>query len=80
MWGVPPMQYKKKDNMVKDKQIKFVEELRSLINRHNLESISNTPDFILTEYLMICLDNFDVITNTRTAWFKELEDTKTENT
>lgn len=54
----------------------FIKELTTLINKHNRENISNTPDFILAEYLMACLDNFEVITNVRTVWFKELKDTK----
>lgn len=64
--------------MEKDKETEFIKELTSLINRYNRESISNTPDFILAEYLMACLDNFDVITNIRTVWFEELEN-KTNN-
>lgn len=44
---------------------KFKKELTSLINKYNLESISNTPTFILAEYLMRCLESFNLITNAR---------------
>ena len=33
----------------------FQKELRHLINRHCVENRSNTPDFILAEYMMKCL-------------------------
>lgn len=37
----------------------FRKELEELINRHSMESGSNTPDFILADYLMACLRAFD---------------------
>lgn len=37
----------------------FVIELGELINRHRLENASDTPDFILANYLMDCLAAFD---------------------
>ena len=36
----------------------FLKELTSLINKHNLESLCNTPDFIIAEYLVECLANY----------------------
>lgn len=57
--------------MEKDKENEFVKELTSLINRYSRENISNTPDFILAEYLMVCLDNFETMVNVRTAWYGE---------
>lgn len=30
----------------------FIDELKSLINRHSLDAATNTPDFILTAYLV----------------------------
>lgn len=71
MWDAPPMRYGKKDNMIKGKEVEFKRELKSLINRYNRESISNTPDFILAEYLMVCLDNFETMVNVRTVWYGE---------
>ena len=37
----------------------FEDELKSLLNRYSKENASNTPDFILAEYLMRCLDNYN---------------------
>jgi len=32
----------------------FKQELTDLINKHSLENSSNTPDYIITEYLVMC--------------------------
>jgi len=37
----------------------FINELKHLINRYSQESGSNTPDFILAEYLSNCLEAFN---------------------
>lgn len=34
-------------------------ELKDLINKHSKENGSNTPDFILAEYLNKCLEAFN---------------------
>ena len=34
-------------------------ELRAAINRHCAENASDTPDYILAEYLTGCLNSFD---------------------
>jgi len=47
----------------------FKQELISLINKHSRENASDTPDFILAEYLMNCLVAFESATNRRTAWY-----------
>lgn len=47
----------------------FKEELRSLINRHSLENTSNTPDFILADYMHACLEAFELASNAREQWF-----------
>jgi hypothetical protein len=47
----------------------FREELISLINKSSMENYSGTPDFILAEYLMNCLKNFDEITKKRNKWY-----------
>ncbi len=49
----------------------FRRELISLINRHSKENGSNTPDYILAEYLIECLHMFDRITNMRNGWYGE---------
>ena len=47
----------------------FPAELEELINRHCIENGSDTPDFILAEYLKGCLDNFDMCVRRREEWY-----------
>jgi hypothetical protein len=47
----------------------FKDELRSLINQHSLENGSDTPDYILAEYLSNCLAAFEVATVERESWY-----------
>jgi hypothetical protein len=47
----------------------FKEELTRLINRHSLEGGSNTPDFLLADYLTLCLCVFDQTLAKREAWY-----------
>lgn len=47
----------------------FRTDLVDLINRHSRENASETPDFILAEYLAACLDAFDAAAKRRTEWF-----------
>lgn len=47
----------------------FEKELASLLNRYSKENVSNTPDFILVNYLVSCLQAFEVATNTRESWY-----------
>ena len=52
----------------------FRKELEEVINRHSMENGSNTPDFILAEYLDDCLQNFDKTSRAREKWYgKELK-------
>lgn len=47
----------------------FRRELLSAINRNSMEGGSDTPDFILTDYLHACLVAFDLATVARTKWY-----------
>ena len=47
----------------------FRSDLESLINRHSQENGSNTPDFMLADYLVSCLRTFDEIVNRREQWY-----------
>jgi hypothetical protein len=54
----PPVKVSRKpDPMQKmpDKKT-FGRALAELLNRHNIEAQSNTPDYVLAEYLIDCLD------------------------
>lgn len=42
--------------------------IRSIINELSEENNSNTPDFILAEYLVQCLRNFESAANAREKW------------
>lgn len=47
----------------------FQKELTVLINKYSLENNSNTPDFILAEYLIACLQNYELAIMAREIWF-----------
>ena len=47
----------------------FRVELETLINRHSKENGSNTPDFILADYLVDCLNIFDKTMQVRDKWY-----------
>jgi hypothetical protein len=47
----------------------FQKELEAIINRTSQENGSDTPDFILAEYLRDCLDSFDKAVARRAQWF-----------
>jgi len=51
----------------------FREELQVLINRHSMENDSNTPDFILADYLQECLETFDKALQAREQWYGRTE-------
>ena len=50
-------------------KIQFQIELRQLINKHSMENGSDTPDFILSEYLMGCLETYNDIIKSRDKWY-----------
>jgi len=47
----------------------FSSELEVLINKYSMENGSDTPDFILKEYVLRCLENFDLTLRQREQWF-----------
>lgn len=47
----------------------FLRELEALINSHSIENESNTPDFILAQYIAGCLKAWNFATQARDAWF-----------
>jgi len=51
-----------------DKYDELAKEITELINRKSLEGDSNTPDFILAEYLVQCLKLFNWTSNKRVKW------------
>lgn len=47
----------------------FKKELEHLINKHSVENESNTPDFILAQYLTGCLAVFATTIQQRENWY-----------
>ena len=47
----------------------FRKELEHLINKHSYENGSDTPDFILADYLRDCLNAFDSAVRKRETWW-----------
>lgn len=52
-----------------DNKDQFILELEQLVNRYSVENGSNTPDFIIADYLYRCLLALDVTINNRTGWY-----------
>ncbi len=53
----------------KEQIMTLEQELTAVLNRHSAENGSNTPDYILAEYLKGCLAAFDVATRRREDWY-----------
>ena len=49
--------------------LKFKLELERLINSHSMENGSDTPDFILADFLGTCLEAFDKAVQSREQWY-----------
>jgi hypothetical protein len=47
----------------------FRSDIENAINYHSREQESNTPDFVLAEYLTNCLEAFDRATKQRDIFF-----------
>jgi hypothetical protein len=48
----------------------FTEALEELINGYSLENKSNTPDFILAEYMNSCLEAYNTAVQANEKWHK----------
>jgi len=48
---------------------KLEEKIEGVLNEYSAENESNTPDFILAEYLMDCLKTFNRHTKRRDEWY-----------
>lgn len=49
--------------------MEFEKELETIINICNVENESNTPDFILAQYIRNCLNAFNEACNAREKWY-----------
>lgn len=68
--GVPLQISEEFATYLANREIAFRKELEELVNRFSRENGSNTPDFILAEYLIDCLTSFDKAVERRSAWYK----------
>lgn len=57
----------------------FQQELRNLINKHSRENGSDTPDFILAEYLDNCLTTFEIAIRGRNMFYSPHPEVKTKD-
>jgi len=57
----------------------FKKELTFIINKYSLENDSDTPDFILAEYLISCLESFNKSCNKRSEWYGHISKLKNIN-
>ncbi len=48
-------------------------DLAAVLNRHSRENSSNTPDWILAQYIANCLDAFDVAIRSRAQWYGRVD-------
>ena len=55
--------------MGKDSKRLFFLEISTAINRNCAENGSNTPDYILAEFLKNCLNAFDKAVRARERWY-----------
>ncbi|GAF95651.1 unnamed protein product [marine sediment metagenome] len=54
--------------MTKEEEKTLSNELSNLLNRYSRENDSNTPDFILANYMMMCLRAGEYLVNMREQW------------
>lgn len=47
----------------------FEQQLSDLINHHSKENESNTPDWVLANYLIGCLASFNMAVQRRENWY-----------
>lgn len=47
----------------------FEDALRNLLNKYSMENGSDTPDYILAEYLFSCLKVFEKTIRSRNDWY-----------
>lgn len=47
----------------------FEKDIRDVINHHSRENASNTPDWILAQYIEGCLLSFETATQQREAFY-----------
>jgi hypothetical protein len=54
---------------IPDTPTQFAQRLESLLNAHSQENASDTPDFLLAEYLVGCLTLWNQTVQARERWY-----------
>jgi hypothetical protein len=49
------------------------EDVRQVLNRHSAENASNTPDFILADFLLGCLVYYELAIQARSKWYGHMD-------
>jgi len=58
----------------------FRAELEVIINKYSMENSSDTPDWIIADYLVSCLDSFNQSVGAREKWYdREPEEIRTND-
>ena len=52
-----------------DTRMEFANKVEEVINQFSIENKSNTPDYILAEFMVSCLAAFEATSLRREAWF-----------
>ncbi len=56
------------NSLAESRESEFRRDLATVLNRHSRENGSDTPDFVLAQYLAGCLAVFDQAVAQREAW------------
>jgi len=58
--------------MYEDPNVKLRRELITLLNTASRENLSNTPDFMLADFMLGCLETYERVVSARAAWSRVL--------
>lgn len=59
------------ESKITNEEEEFRSELATLLNKYSKENGSNTPDFVLADYLISCLEAYNQTVNDRDGWYQE---------
>ena len=63
------IEYKAPEYKEPSRETSLSESIRSAVNSVSRENVSNTPDFVLTEYLLKSLEAVEALVNSRDRWY-----------
>lgn len=55
----------------------FKKELAFLVNKYSLENQTDTPDYVIADYLVRCLRNWNTTYQEREKWYYNLDNSNT---